>query len=137
MRSISTEQRPRVIRAALAALLLAALPAIAAAAVAFDFGEAHIDRATREVVITGPYTCDAGNTATLTAVLLQGSQQAGDTVSLICDGAPHTWEVRLPLGSPPFHPGPATLEFGVSFTEPGGGGGVSGRSIDIFIAANP
>ena len=126
-------RRLSIIRIGLATLLLAAVPAVAMAlTVTLEFDRAFIDRSSREAVMTGIYECDAGTTGTITAVLTQGNHEAGGTVPLVCTDSEQTWEVRVPLGTPPFHPGPATVDLGFFATD-GTDSIVSGRHLEITL----
>ena len=118
----------------LAAIMVAALPALALAlSVSGDYDSVAIDRRAKEVVVSGHVTCDAGATGSVMAFVFQGSHAAGGMAAVSCTGSPTTWEVRVPLGSPPFHPGKATLEFGWSVS--GGGTDVAlGRSAEVKIS---
>ena len=127
-------RRYSIIRIGLATLLLAAVPAVAVALeVTLEFDRAFIDRSTREAVMTGTYECDAGTTGTIRAVLTQGTHEAAGEVPLVCTDSEQTWEVRVPLGTPPFRPGPATVDLGFTATD-GTGSIASGRSLEISLA---
>ena len=117
------------------ALSLVAIPmATLALEVQIDFEavEVRVDRPNREVVIAGTYTCDTGTTGTITGVVTQGIRSDAGQVPLVCDDTEQAFEIRLPLGTPPFHPGPATLDIGFFATD-GTDGIVSGVSREIFI----
>jgi hypothetical protein len=92
------------------------------------FDPVRIDRDTQELVITGTISCTQSETATITAFVTQRTHEAGASTEVSCGTTPTTWEIRLPLGTPPFHPGPAVLDIGFSAGET-----VSGRSLEIMI----
>jgi len=118
----------------LVVLLLMMLPAVTLGlTVSLELDEVRVDRPAREVVVSGPVTCDVGTTGTITAVVIQGRREAVGQTALACTGTETTWEIRLPLGRPPLHPGPAILEFGFIATD-GTNTIASGRSIEVFIA---
>ena len=117
------------------ALSLAAVPmATLALEVQIDFEavEVRIDRPNAQVVIEGTYTCDTGTTGTITGVVTQGQRSEAGTVPLVCDDTEQAFEIRLPLGTPPFHPGQATLDIGFFATD-GKDGIASGVSREVFI----
>lgn len=117
----------------LAAALAVALPLGALAlTVSGDYDSVRIDSQASEVVVRGHVTCDAGATGTVTAFLIQGSREDGGTEPISCTGSQTSWEVRIPLGSPPFQKGKAILEFGWTVTD-GTGTIASGRSVEVKI----
>jgi hypothetical protein len=88
----------------------------------------RIDRSAQELVISGTISCTETETATITAFVTQRTREAGASTEVSCGTTPTTWEIRLPLGTPPFHPGPAVLDIGFSAGET-----VSGQSLEIMI----
>ena len=118
----------------LAAVMVAVIPTMALAlSVSGDYDSVRIDRKAKEVVVTGHVTCDAGTTGHVRAVVLQGTREGAGEAPISCSGSETTWEVRMPLGSAPFHPGTAILEFGWEVTD-GTTTVVSGRSVEVKIA---
>ena len=117
------------------ALSLAAVPmATLALEVQIDFEavDVRIARPNSEVVIAGTYTCDTGTTGTIRGVVTQGQRSEAGEIPLVCDDTEQAFEIRLPLGTPPFHPGLATLDIGFSATD-GKDGIASGVSREVFI----
>jgi hypothetical protein len=113
----------------LALILLIAVPGVAFANLASStFDAVRIDRSAQELVISGTISCTKTETATVTAFVTQTTREAGASTDVSCGTTPTSWEIRLPLGTPPFHPGPATLDIGFSAGET-----VSGQSVEIMI----
>ena len=113
----------------LALILLIGVPGVAFADLRTStFDPVRIDRGAQELVITGTISCTEPETATITAFVTQRTREAGASTEVSCGTTPTTWEIRLPLGTPPFHPGPATLDIGFSAGET-----VSGQSLEIMI----
>jgi hypothetical protein len=114
--------------------LLAALPgASLALTVDLELESVTVDPATKEVVLAGTVTCDAGATLRIGFAVTQGPATAGDFAVMTCTGTEQSWEIREPLGAPRVHPGPGTLEFGYT-AELGAESIASGRSVEIFLA---
>lgn len=115
-------------------ILLAALPgASLALTVDLELESVTVDPATKDVVLAGTVTCDAGATLRIGFAVTQGRATTGDFAVMTCTGAEQSWQIREPLGTPRVHPGPATLEFG--FTAGLGAESIaSGRSVEIFLA---
>jgi hypothetical protein len=113
----------------LAATLLMLAPATALADLATTtFDPVRIDRGAGDLVISGTISCTEPEEATVSAFVTQATREAGDSTTVACDVTPVPWVIRLPLGAPPFHPGPAVLDIGFA-----AGATVSGRSVDIMI----
>jgi hypothetical protein len=110
------------------------MPAVSLAlTVDLELEAVTVDPASKEVVLSGTVTCDAGATLRVGFAVTQGSAEAGGFEVMTCTGTEQTWELREPLGTPRVHPGPAMLEFG--FTADLGGESVaSGRNVEIFVA---
>jgi hypothetical protein len=114
--------------------LLAALPgASLALTVDLELETVTVDPATKEIVLAGTVTCDAGATLRIGFAVTQGPATAGDFAVMACTGTEQSWEIREPLGTPRVHAGPATLEFGFT-AELGAESIASGRSVEIFVA---
>jgi hypothetical protein len=110
-------------------ILLIGVPGVALADLATStFDPVRVDRAAEELVISGTISCTETETATVTAFVTQATREAGASVDVSCGSTPTSWEIRLPLGTPPFHPGPAILDIGFS-----AGQTVSGQSLEIMI----
>jgi hypothetical protein len=113
----------------LALTLLIGVPGVAFADLGTStFDPVRIDRGAQELVITGTISCTQSETATITAFVTQRTREAGASTEVSCGTTPTNWEIRLPLGTPPFHPGPAVLDIGFSAGET-----ASGRSVEIMI----
>ena len=114
--------------------LLAAVPgASLALSVYLELASVTVDPATREVVLAGTVTCDAGATLRIGFAVTQGPATAGDFAVMTCTGTEQIWEIREPVGTPRVHPGPAMLEFGFT-AELGSESIASGRNVEIFLA---
>jgi hypothetical protein len=110
-------------------ILLIGVPGVALADLATStFDPVRVDRPAEELVISGTISCTETETATVTAFVTQATREAGASVDVSCGTTPTSWEIRLPLGTPPFHPGPAILDIGFS-----AGQTVSGQSLEIMI----
>lgn len=110
------------------------MPAIVLAlSVDLDLERVTVDGASRELVLAGTVTCDAGATLQIGFAVTQGPATVGGFDTLTCTGEAQTWEIREPIGSPAVHPGPAVLDFGFTATL-GDESIASGRSIEIFLA---
>jgi hypothetical protein len=113
----------------LALFLLIGMAGVALADLATTtFDAVRIDRSTEELVITGTISCTETETATITAFVTQATREAGASTTVLCGTTAVPWEIRLPLGTPPFHPGPAILDIGFS-----AGDTVAGQSVEIMI----
>jgi hypothetical protein len=113
----------------LALAILIGVPGVAFADLGTStFDSVRIDRSAQELVISGTISCTEPETATVTAFVTQRTREAGASTEVSCGTTPTAWEIRLPLGTPPFHPGPAVLDIGFSAGET-----VSGRSLEIMI----
>jgi hypothetical protein len=124
--------RRQAIGFGLALILLIAVPGVALADLATTtFDSVRIDRSSQELVITGTISCTQTETATITAFVTQQTHEAGASTDVACGTTLVPWEIRLPLGTPPFHPGPAILDVGFS-----AGSTTTGRSVEIMISPN-
>ena len=113
----------------LALILLTVVPGVAFADLGTStFDPVRVDRSAQELVISGTISCTEPETATVTAFVTQRTREAGATTEVSCGTTATSWEIRLPLGTPPFHPGPAVLDIGFSAGET-----VSGQSLEIMI----
>ncbi len=110
-------------------ILVIGVPGVALADLATStFDSVRVDRAAQELVINGTISCTETETATVTAFVTQTTREAGASIDVSCGITPTSWEIRLALGTPPFHPGPAILDIGFS-----AGQTVSGQSLEIRI----
>jgi hypothetical protein len=113
----------------LALILLTVVPGVAFADLGTStFDPVRVDRSAQELVISGTISCTEPETATVTAFVTQRTREAGASTEVSCGTTATSWEIRLPLGTPPFHPGPAVLDIGFSAGET-----VSGQSLEIMI----
>ena len=109
-------------------VLLFALPSALADVVAGTLASVRIDRKKKELVLTGTVSCTQSEPATVNSTVTQGSHVESATTSVTCGTSPAPWELRLPLGSPPFHPGKAIADIGFL-----AGNGATGRSEAVKI----